>query len=231
MFVTWKLASILTWYKLNANLRTRVTNLGDLPAYRDANAALPQDPNRVVFFGDSITYQWDLSKSFHNPNYVNRGIRGQTSADMLVRFRQDVIELHPTAVVILAGVNDFGEHYPGGDENEQHKLENVAANDQTMAELAELHHIRPVFLSLTPLHDYTRQGEIVSGLIPVRLILQQNRWLKGFCELHGYQYIDVYSAMIDQRGMLRKQFSEDGVHPNDAGYAVMANIFSLQFSK
>lgn len=226
---TWRLSSEFGRFRMGVNRQTRVTNLGDLPKYRDANATLATDPDRVVFFGDSITYQWDLSESFHNPSYLNRGIGGQTTGDMLIRFRQDVINLHPKAVVILAGVNDFAEHNPGGDENEQHKLENVEANDQTMAELAELHHIHPVFLSLTPMHSYTPRGRYLSSFVPARLILEQNKWLKSYCEQHGYQYIDLYQALIDERGLLRRQFSDDGLHPNEAGYKAMAAAFTSQF--
>jgi lysophospholipase L1-like esterase len=225
----WRVATIVaTPAPLTANQKVRVSNLGNLPFYREANLALGQGPDRVVFFGDSITNQWNLWESFHNANYVNRGIKGQTSADMLLRFRQDVINLHPRAVVIMAGVNDIGEHNAGGDDNEQHKLENIESNIQTMAELAELHGIRPVFLSLLPVHFYTVLSKF-RNLIPTNLIVEQNLWLKSYCEQHHYQYIDLYGAMLDNGGMLRRDFSEDGVHPNDAGYAVTAQIFSKEF--
>ena len=227
---TWKLATILSApAPLSDNQKARVTNLGDLPRYHDANAGLPQDPDRVVFFGDSITFRWDLWESFHNRNYLNRGIGGQTTGDMLVRFRQDVINVRPKTVVILAGINDIGEHNIGGDRNEEHKLENIESNIETMAELAELHGIRPVFLSVIPVHFYARVGQYLSKVIPARLIVEQNKWMKSFCEEHHYQYIDVYSAMLDERGMLKRDLSEDGVHPNAAGYAVMAQVFSKEF--
>lgn len=229
---TWKLATIFSpLLRFTDNQRMRVTNLGDLPFYRDADAALGQNANRVVFLGDSITYQWDLWESFHNANYVNRGIRGQTTGDMLVRFRQDVINLHPKTVVILAGINDIGEHNVDGDLDQRHKLGNIESNIQTMAELAELHGIRPVFLSVIPVHFYARGDEFLSKLIPPALVTEHNKWLKSFCELNHYQYIDVYSAMLDDRGMLRRELSEDGIHPNSKGYKVMADVFSSQFQQ
>lgn len=213
---------------MSANQKVRVTNLGDLPFYREANATLGQETDRVVFLGDSITYQWNLWESFHKANYVNRGIKGQTSGDMLVRFRQDVINLHPREVVILAGINDLNEHNRGGDENGQHKAENLESNIQTMAELAEAHSIRPVFLSVLPVHFYTDLRKFRSQISP-ELVVTHNQWLKSYCEQHGYQYIDVYDAVLDQQGMLRREFSEDGIHPNGSGYKAMAEIFSSQF--
>jgi hypothetical protein len=151
LILTWNVSRMFCLRPLSVAQNTRLADLGNLPIYREVNAALKPDANRVVFFGDSITRGWDLATSFPNLDYINRGINGQTSSDMLVRFREDVLALQPIAVVILAGVNDFGEHNQGGDDNDDHKLAHLEANFQTMAELAQLHNIRPVFVSLLPL--------------------------------------------------------------------------------
>ena len=213
---------------LKRNERVRLDDLGELQKYRESNLKLKPDADRIVFYGDSITYFWNLASSFPGANYVNRGIGGQTSADMVVRFRQDVIGLQPNSVVILAGVNDFFWRNEGSDNDDQ-TLANLEANDQTMAELAELHQIRPVFVSLLPLHDYTPAAQVVYAKVPSGMIVAANHWLRAFCTQHGYQYIDDYSAMVDQQGMLRRDLSEDGIHPNSAGYRVMAQVFSTQF--
>jgi lysophospholipase L1-like esterase len=210
--------------------RVRIEDLGELQKYRTANSQLGPDPSRVVFFGDSITYLWKLQKSFPTRNYINRGIGGQTSADMLVRFREDVIDLHPKTVVILAGINDFFWRTERSDSDEQ-TLANLEANDQTMAELAELHHIRLAFVSILPVHNYGYSAKITYARIPKGVVVRANEWLKGLCAQHGYQYIDYYSAMVDDHGMLREELSDDGIHPNQAGYSTMARVFSSSFKE
>ena len=226
---TWILAQLVSRQPMTELERMRINDLGDLQLYRDSDAALAPDASRVVFFGDSITYQWDLGTSFGNPSYINRGIRSQTTADMLVRYRQDVIDLHPRAVVILAGVNDLNERNNRGETVKERRIEHIQANDQTMAEIATLHHIQPVFVSILPIHDYTDPGKAIVRAVSSDLIVRQNRWLKGYCERQGYLYIDMYSAMVDNQGKLRRELSEDGIHPNDAGYRIMAKVFSSAF--
>lgn len=230
IWVVWTLARTVSEASLTNLQKARLANLGDLPKYRDANAALKPDASRVVFFGDSIINLWDLTSSFPNASYVNRGIGGQTSSDMLVRFREDVVDLRPKAVVILAGVNDFAEHNNrGGDNNDERKLAHLEENDQTMAELAELHHIRPVFISILPLHAYTPAAQRVYSTVTPTLVIEADQWLKEFCTRHQYEYIDAYDEMVDQRGMLRKELSEDGLHPNSIGYQVMTRVFSHEY--
>jgi len=231
LVAVWKLAQIFTPGVLHLTVlqQERITNLGRLEQYRDANKLLPPDPDRVVFFGDSITYGWDLDASFHDSHFINRGINGQTTSDMLVRFRQDAIDLRPKAVVILAGVNDFGENNAGGDIDKRHKIANVQSNISTMAELAEAHRIRPVFLSLLPINDYTEHGKLISHLVSADLVAEQNEWLQTFCETHGYLFVDLYSNMVDQRGKLRVELSDDGLHPNKEGYKIMAAVFARSF--
>jgi lysophospholipase L1-like esterase len=208
--------------------RIRLYDLGDLQRYRDANSKLGHEPKRVVFFGDSIIYLWDLNRYFGNVAYVNRGIGGQTTADMLVRFRQDVIELNPETVVILGGINDFMWRDKMSDNDEQ-TLKNLESNVETMAELSDLHHIQPLFVSLLPVHNYTRAAKKFYAKVPQGVVVSANVWLKAFCAQHGYRYIDDYSAMVDDHGMLQKALSNDGIHPNAAGYALMAKVLSENF--
>lgn len=226
---TWFLSNLVGGRILGLHEKNRISDLGQLRVYRAADAALRPDPRRVVFFGDSITYGWDLTHSFPAADYVNRGIRGQTSADMLIRFRQDVIDLRPTTVVILAGINDFIEQNRLGNESMEEKRLDLESNLQTMAELAELHQIRPIFVSLLPLHAYTKRAQSVYKLVSPASVISTNRWLRDYCKLHDFQFIDDYSRMVDERGMLNREFSEDGIHPNGAGYAVMTQLFAAEY--
>jgi lysophospholipase L1-like esterase len=192
-------------------------DFGQLGFYGAANSALPPDPHRIIFFGDSITYQWNLGASFPGEPYLNRGIRGQTTSQMLVRYRQDVLELHPTSIVILAGFNDLGDTSAVPT-----PIPDIERNLQTMAELAILHHIRPVFASLLPVYNDKLRFPIMETRIPQGL-LEINKWLKSYCDEQGYTYIDYYAAMVSPDGKMRKDLSDDGIHPNAAGYAIMAS--------
>jgi lysophospholipase L1-like esterase len=205
----------------NANASTWINDFGNLARYRDANAKLnPPAPgeNRVVFLGDSITDSWDLTKYFPGRPYVNRGISGQTTPQMLIRFRQDVISLQPKVVVLLAGTNDIaGNTGPM-------TLENIEANYASMAELARAHGIRIVFSSVTPVNGY---GESAQRFFPLRSpqkIINLNQWLKDYAARNGDVYLDYFTAMVDDKAMLRRDLSEDGLHPNPAGYKVMAPL-------
>jgi lysophospholipase L1-like esterase len=194
---------------------------GQLARYRDANAALkPPAPgeNRVVFFGDSITDMWSLEESFAGKRYINRGIGGQTTSQMLVRFRQDVISLQPKAVVILAGTNDIAGN-TGPISNED-----IEANFASLAELARVHGIRVIFSSILPVHNYTPESqELFSQRSPER-ILALNRWLKDYCSANRLTYIDYFSPTVDDKGLLKRDLAQDGLHPNKAGYAIMAPL-------
>jgi lysophospholipase L1-like esterase len=194
---------------------------GQLARYRDANAALKPPAageNRVVFFGDSITDAWAIAESFPGKPYINRGIGGQTTSQMLVRFRQDVIDLAPKVVVILAGTNDIaGNSGPISNEN-------VEANLASLAELARAHGIRVVFSSILPVHNYTPQSRDFYAQRPMARILALNEWLKGYCAGSGASYLDYFSAVVDDKGLLRRDLADDGLHPNKAGYAIMAPL-------
>jgi lysophospholipase L1-like esterase len=194
---------------------------GQLQRYREANAALgaPKAGEiRVVFFGDSITDMWKLEDSFPGKPYINRGIGGQTTPQMLVRFRQDVIDLHPKVVVILAGTNDIAGN-TGPMRNED-----IEANYASFAELARAHGIRVVYSSVLPVHNYTEESKDMFAQRPPARILELNAWLKDHCARNGMVYLDYFSAMVDDKGLLKKDLADDGLHPNAAGYKRMAPL-------
>jgi lysophospholipase L1-like esterase len=197
-------------------------DFGELARYRDADAALTlpaPGENRVVFFGDSITDIWHLEEYFPGKPYINRGIGGQTTPQMLVRFRQDVIDLHPKVVVILAGTNDIaGNTGPM-------RLEDIEADYASMADLARANNIRVVFSSVLPVHNYTPQSVNMYAGRPPEKILALNRWLKSYVAAHPDSlYLDYFSAMVDDKGLLKRELAEDGLHPNAAGYKIMAPL-------
>jgi lysophospholipase L1-like esterase len=203
-------------------------DFGELAHYRDANAELKPPAageRRVVFFGDSITDIWPIQKYFSAKPYVNRGIGGQTTPQMLIRFRQDVINLQPAAVVILAGTNDIaGNTGPMS-------LENIEANYASLAELATAHHIRVIFSSVLPVHNYTPQSTNLFAQRSPEKIRELNRWLRDYCASNGCVYLDYFSAMVDPTGLLKKELAEDGLHPNADGYAIMAPLAEAAIQK
>jgi len=203
-------------------------DFGQLARYRDANSSLKvpaTDENRVVFFGDSITDIWKLEDYFPGKPYINRGIGGQTTPQMLVRFRQDVIDLHPKVVVILAGTNDIaGNTGPM-------TLENIEANYSSLAELARVHNIRVVFSSVLPVHNYTPKSQDFFAQRPPEKILALNRWLKDYCAAKALTYLDYFTPMVDDKGLLKRDLAEDGLHPNPAGYKMMAPLAEAAIAK
>lgn len=194
---------------------------GQLARYRDANAQLkPLAPgeNRVVFFGDSITDIWKLEESFPGKPYMNRGIGGQTTSQMLVRFRQDVIDLQPKAVVILAGTNDIAGN-TGPISNED-----IEVNLESIAELARVHNIRVIFSSILPVNNYTPESRDFFAQRARDRILALNQWIKGYCAGSNLVYLDYFDAMVDDKGMLKRDLANDGLHPNKAGFEIMAPL-------
>jgi lysophospholipase L1-like esterase len=203
-------------------------DFGQLARYRAADASLPAPAagvNRVVLFGDSITDIWHLDEYFPGKPYVNRGIGGQTTPQMLVRFRQDVIDLHPKIVIILAGTNDIaGNTGPL-------RLEDIEANYASMAELARAHEISLIYSSVLPVHNYTpRSKEFFAQRSPEK-ILELNRWLKNYCATNGCFYLDYFSALVDDKGLMKKDLADDGLHPNAAGFKVMAPLAEAAIEK
>jgi len=196
-------------------------DFGERYLYAPANKALaPPHPGeqRVVFLGDSITDKWNLARSFPGKPYVNRGIGSQVTAQLVLRFHPDVIDLHPAAVVILAGVNDVQGFL------QQETPDQIEAHYQAMAEMADAHGIKVVFGSLLPVHNYTEQARGVVAERKPEELRALNRWLRRFCRAHGYVYADYYAALVDPRGLLRRDLSADGVHPLAAGYGRMAPV-------
>jgi len=201
---------------------------GQLARYRNADAALgapAAGENRVVFYGDSITDIWHLDQYFPGKPYVNRGIGGQTTPQMLVRFRQDVIDLHPKVVVILAGTNDIAGN-TGPMPNED-----IEANLASMAELARAHGIGVVFSSVLPVHNYTEKSKDFFAQRPPARILELNTWLKDYSAKNGVTYLDYFSALVDDKGLLKKELADDGLHPNDAGYKIMVPLAEAAIAK
>ena len=194
---------------------------GQLARYREANKELKapvSGENRVVFFGDSITDIWKLDQSFPGKPYINRGIGGQTTSQMLVRFRQDVIDLQPKAVLILAGTNDIaGNTGPIANED-------IEANLSDFAELAMEHDVRVIFASLLPVNNYTPESQDFFAQRPMSRILDLNKWLQAYCAAHHLIYLDYFSAMVDDKGMLKRDLTHDGLHPTEAGFAIMAPL-------
>ena len=207
------------------------TKLKDWPAlarYHDANSttATPAgNDDRVVFMGDSITDSWQSPKYggfFPGKPYIDRGISGQTTPQMLIRFRPDVIALNPKVVVILAGTNDIaGNTGPM-------TLPAIEDNLMSMFDLAHANGIRVVFASVLPISDYekTRDGQpiIQSKHGPPEQITALNNWMKTYAKAHGGIYLDYFSAMADDKGFLKEELSEDGLHPNKKGYEIMAPL-------
>jgi lysophospholipase L1-like esterase len=196
-------------------------DFAELGQYRAANARLPPPAageSRVVFFGDSITEAWPLEHDFPGKPYVNRGISGQTTSQLLLRLRADVIDLGARAVVILAGTNDIAGNT--GDIT----LEEIEENFESIAELARAHGVRVVFSSILPVHNYTPGSEENFEPRPTEKIVALNRWLEGYCRANGLVYLDYFSAMVDEHGLMQRKLADQGLHPNAAGYAVMAPL-------
>lgn len=190
-----------------------------LAQYREANIRVGRpkpSEQRVIFLGDSITAFWDLAHWFPGKPYLNRGIDGQTTSQMLVRFRADVIDLAPRVVVILAGTNDIaGSTGPT-------TLEAIEQNYASMADLAARNGIAVVFSSVLPIHDHGLERATLRR--SPKKIRALDEWLLWYCHEQHHTYLDYYSHTVAADDMLRPEFSDDGVHPNSAGYGAMAPL-------
>lgn len=182
----------------------------------DAEVAIKPDPNRVVFLGDEITENWGTGKTpfFPGKPYLNRGITRQTASQMLVRFRQDVIDLKPKVVIIQAGTNDLASVMGPSTEG------TTADFIMSMVDLAKVHGIRVVLASLTPVCDCFENR---TARRPPGKIISMNGWLKRYAKESGSVYLDYYSALVEGRFM-KKELTVDGLVPNDAGYEKMAPL-------
>ena len=193
----------------------------NLNRYAGANQKLPPsqpDKLRVCFLGDSITDGWRLNEYFTDRDFVNRGISGQITGEMLGRMKADVINLKPAAMHVLAGTNDIARSVP---------LSTIQNNLTLIADLAEAHKIRLVFASILPVSDYHREKNPQyehSRRRPPETIRALNAWLEKLCRQRNFIYADYFSQMVDAAGFLRAELADDGLHPNSAGYRIMAPI-------
>ena len=182
--------------------------------YYESNQSIQKKP-KAVFMGDSITDFWINNDGafFSDNNFLDRGISGQTTSEMLVRFRQDVIDLDPEYVVILAGTNDLARN------NGKIELRNILGNLISMCELAKLHGIKPILCSVPPASKFGWRPE----LTPADDIITLNSMIRDYAEKTGIKYVDYHSVLKDGQNGLPAEYSGDGVHPNKEGYRVMKN--------
>ena len=203
-------------------LQARLNDFANFARYGEANMKLlppRKDEDRVVFMGDSITDSWKLAEYFPGKPFVNRGISGQTTSQMLIRFRPDVIDLKPKVVVILAGTNDIaGNTGPMS-------LERIQGNIASMVDLARSNGINVVLASVLPVSDYNKnaQGAPIIRTVqrPPAQILALNAWMKTYAAERSLVYLDYYSASVDDKGFLKPDIANDGLHPNAKGYEIM----------
>ncbi len=173
---------------------------------------------RVIFFGDSITDLWRLNEYFSDRDFVNRGISGQITGEMLGRFKADVLNLQPAAVLILAGTNDLARNIP---------LVTIEDNYNMMATLASAHNIKVIFASVLPVSDYHKDQNPayeMSKIRPPVYIKALNDWLQNFCTQKGYTFLNYYKALADEQGQMGSDLADDGLHPNSKGYRIMAPL-------
>lgn len=217
------------------NIKVRMDDWPQLAFYQKATdqiaPPLPHE-DRVVFMGDSITEFWSnpqYGAFFPGKPYINRGIKAQTTPQMLLRLRADVINLAPKVMVLLAGANDIGSN------TGPMTLSQTQDNIMSMVELAAAHSIKVILCSVLPTSNYHFDGKDPRGPQTVKRPLEKiralNGWLKSYCEQKGYLYVDYFSSMVDSKGMLRFDLSEDDVHPNARGYAIMVPLVEAAISQ
>ena len=211
---------VILSYHVNAQMMI------NLNKYKEENSSLglpKQGENRIVFMGNSITEDWkSLSPNFFlDNNYVNRGIGGETSTQMLLRFRSDVINLKPSAVVILAGINDIAENQG------PISIPDIARNIFFMSQLASENNIKVILCSVLPAYDFPWRP----GLNPKDKVISLNDLIQKHAQEKSFEYVDYFSSMVDERKGLIKEYGNDEVHPNLEGYRVMESIIQKSINK
>ena len=206
--------------------KTQAQDWPNLNKYQKENAILEKPTagqKRIVFMGDSITEFWSTVEPefFAGKPYINRGISGQTSPQMLLRFRADVIALNPSVVVLLAGINDIaGNTGPS-------TLEMITNNIFSMVELAQANHIKIILCSVLPATDFFWKP----GSFPAEKIITLNTMIKNYADANGILYLDYYSAMVDELKGLKAAYTNDGAHPNKTGYKIMNPLAEKAIAK
>jgi lysophospholipase L1-like esterase len=223
---TFKLSIFFVAIALCLTVRVTAQDWAGLGTYQAENAKLAppvKGENRVVFMGNSITEFWAKlhPEFFAGKPYVDRGISGQTSPQMLLRFRQDVVDLKPAAVIILAGINDIaGNTGPS-------TLEMIMNNIISMAQLAKANHITPILCSVLPANDFPWNP----GTEPADKVITLNKMIRQYADENGIIYVDYFTPMVDDKKGLKAEYSDDGVHPNVAGYQVMEPLAEKAIEK
>jgi len=205
--------------RVAAQLADQLQDWNQLGRYHEDNLRLEAAPavaGRVVFLGDSITDRWDLAKYFPGKPYVNRGIGGQTTMQMVVRMHPDVVHLNPAAFILLAGTNDIAGNT--GPETREMVEDNIRA----LCEMAGSHQMKIILCLLTPISDYTKAKQTVRR--PPPDIVNLNHWIESYARDVHAQVADYYTALADDKGMLRDGCSDDGLHPNARGYELLAPV-------
>lgn len=216
---------LISLFLLGGNVSAQ-EDWANLKCFQQDNEALgtpAKGEKRVVFMGNSITIGWlhNCPEFFKDRPYINRGISGQTTPQMLLRFRQDVIDLQPKVVVILAGTNDIaGNTGPS-------TLEMIENNLASMAELARANGIKVILCSVLPAYDYPWR----KGLEPNVKIPLLNKWIEAYAEKNKFTYLDYFSAMVDDKNGMQADLSGDGVHPNKKGYVIMQTMVEKAITK
>jgi lysophospholipase L1-like esterase len=221
-------------------LVNQLNDWNQLSRYQDENQELkkkPYDPKRVAFMGDSITDFWKLADHFPGKPYINRGISGQTTPQMLVRMYPDIIEHKPAAMVVLAGINDISQNTGPA------TAEMVEENIMAMTDLAQHNEIKVILCSILPVSDYAFLKQQASGKVnpymkvpvtathPPEDILKLNAWMKQYAEKVNAIYVDYFSVLVDEKGFLKESCSEDGIHPNAEGYKIMTKTVEKAIEK
>jgi lysophospholipase L1-like esterase len=211
-----------TWFRqllITKETQLRSPDRDNVKRYSAANqSAQAPTPSRVVFFGDSITDFWHLNEYFPGKDYIDRGISGQVTSEMLGRMKPDVIDLRPRAMILLAGTNDLSRG------TDTRTIEN---NLTTITELARAHNIRVLLCSILPVSDYHQTENPryeMSKTHDPQKIREVNQWILNYCKTGACAYVDYFSAMVDSAGMMQSDLADDGLHPNAKGYRIMAPI-------